>query len=330
MTIQAMRAFQMGKETTRGTAVAATARLVGGLDITPIDEVKRDDTPIGVLSEVRGGRDIVIRKGSEIALEMAVSYEQLMYILLMGVKGGVVGVGTAPTVWTFLAPETADPAPTTFTMEAQITDGTTPLDVEIPYVFCPEFTISGALGDMLKIKAALVGRALATSTFTPALTFPTVEQIPTSLCKVYIDDTWAGLGGTQVSAQVYSFDGNYKTGLGIGERIDGRASMDFTAYEFGPHSGTLGIVLEWKTTAAAERAKAASQALRFVRISAAGSGTKELIIDMACKHAKGDFWIDPAPQGPNDVASLALVLAYDPTSAKSFQVVVKNAIVTLP
>ena len=146
---------------------------------------------------------------------------------------------------------------------------------------------------------------------------------------MYIDDTWATLGTTQVSAQVYSFDMMYKSGLGIGERIDGRATKDFSKYEFGPHSGTLGIVLEWKTTAAAERAKAADQSLRFVRISALGSGTKALVIDLACKHAKGDFWVD-GTQGPNDTAALALVLAYDPTSAKSFQVAVSNAVVTLP
>ena len=118
---RALRKIQIGKETTHGTAVAATYALYGKMTMEEPRKLHMPtDEEVGALaaatrSEVVSVGPVNIKWDQE-----GVSYEQVLHALHMGVKGGITAsqldTETAYS-WTFSPSLTASPAPNSFTIE---------------------------------------------------------------------------------------------------------------------------------------------------------------------------------------------------------------------
>ena len=216
--VEAGNIYQIGQEviTTHGTAVAAKNRLmVKSLDLDPGEEVGRGSSLVGVLRPT--GPRALTKKAPTLKVTADLSYEQILYFLLSSVKGAVTpsGGGNAKT-WTFLLSETADPAIDTFTIERRHTDmldSPTNTDVEIEYCFTKGFQIKAGTEGLTELTADMVGRQVSASTLTGAIAIPTTRLVPGALWKLYIDDTWAGLGGTPVTADLVDFTFNFDPAL---------------------------------------------------------------------------------------------------------------------
>ncbi|OGT26063.1 MAG: hypothetical protein A2Z17_06855 [Gammaproteobacteria bacterium RBG_16_66_13] len=334
--IEAGTIFQIGKETTRGTAVAASNRLLlDKLDFDPSAKTHKPSPAVGTL--VRQGPTSITRKLAALRASGPLSFEQILYYFYMGVEGGVTPSGAGPYIYTFDPTEIADPAPTTFTIERRLSDMlATPGydDVEAEYCFCRSFSIKGAEGEesVWELDADIVGRQVATSTLTPAIAVPSVEEILVYKTSLYIDDTWAALGGTQVSGQLLDFSLTYNTGLKELFTPDG--NLYFSRYTFAggarDKGATLDLTLLVDTRMATERTKAQAAATRFVRLKATGStANREVTLDMAVQHENGDIAVVDAREGLH-IVSMHLVPIYDATGAAHFKAVVKNNLATLP
>jgi hypothetical protein len=297
-------------------------------------EVKNLDAPVGALTE-NASSDVVIKDGSNITLETGVTFDQLLLLLSMAVTGGV--TPTPPTspatlyTWVFEPVETEDPVPDTFTLELQESDGTAFYAIQVPYCFITELAFSGGLNDFVKLTAKVVGRKAADmpSGITADIPVTEVEIATTPATAVYIDDTWATLGGTKVSGQIIGHKVTDNTGLMEAFRLEGRTDKDFSKYQFKRHGVTATLTMEFAASATAERAKAADRSLRFVRIEYLGADDKLVWVDFCCRHAKGDFW-STGESDDQSTVDLNLIPAYDPTSGKSFSVTVKCLEATLP
>ncbi len=335
--IEAGTIFQIGKETTRGTAVAATNRLIGvNLSIDPGTTIRRSAHAGGTL--VRRGPTAITRKFAQIKATGVLSFEQILYYLYMGVKGNVTPTGAGPYTYTFDPNETSDPEPATFTIERRLTDveGTPGNDdIEVEYCFARSLTVRGAEGEdaAWEFDADIVGRQVTSTTLTPAIAVPSVEEILFAKTQLYIDDTWAGLGGTEVTgAQLLDFSLTFATGLSPHFGADG--NLYFNRYTMaGPpgreHGATLDLTLLCDTRMATERTKAQAKATRFVRLKATGSSSRQVTLDMAVEHESGDIASVDARDGLH-IVSMHLVPVYDATGAAHFKATVVNNLATLP
>lgn len=328
-TIYPLRLAQRGKEATRGTAVAATRRWIGDLELTELAKIYRPSYPVGVLVPY-GGTSIVIARGAELNYSSDLTFEEIIDFLAMGIRGGQVGAGS-PNTYTFTFDPDDDAVPDTFTIEAANDDGTTVWGREVEYCFCKSFNISRTIGEPMKLKASLVGRQVTDSTPT-SLGIPTVwEPALGDKLALYIDDTWAGLGGTAKAGVMIDMNLDITTGL-----VPGLPTSTglFSAYRFGPAKFDLTMTFEFTTIADAEQEKSRDRSKRFVRLEVTGSaitgGNKTIRIDLAGEHAEGSLMGPFSEREGQDTLSMHLEGVYDLTGANVLRFVVINSLATIP
>jgi hypothetical protein len=216
-----------------------------------------------------------------------------------------------------------------WTIERRITDGTNHLDNEWAYCMANEMTLSADEDAPLMLEVNGFARRVSASTHTAALAHPTIEIPPIALSKVFIDTSWAGLGGTQVTGQVLTWSVTLRNGAQGRRTADGRTDMDFTTHLFGEAGLEAELVLLVKADSgqyATEKTAAEAQSLRAVRIQADGSSGRQVQIDFLAKHAAGSLFT-VGDQDGFAVVTLNLVSATDLTNA--FRVKVTNLVDTL-
>jgi len=81
------RKIQIGKEDTPGTPVAATVQLLGALTMKEALALARPNEETGALTKAT--RSTVAGKQAELKFEGELTFEQFLYLLLMGVQGDV-------------------------------------------------------------------------------------------------------------------------------------------------------------------------------------------------------------------------------------------------
>lgn len=328
MTVKGLRVFQWGEEAASGTAVAATSKMaVRDIEFDPIDAPERPPLARGLLTRHPGSETIVIRGTRFRVAETEVVYDDQHIWASIGIKGGVVATGTNPYTWTTARSLTADPAIKTRTVERRITDGTTPTDNEWAYCHLSKMRWIYRRGQTLKFAAEGVGRRIQGSTLTAAQAMPTTEHPVSPLVTAYIDTTWAGIGGTQVLAQVLGADITFHTGLTPLDTFDGRTDLDFTTVVLDADQVGLDVELALRVGAqfATEKTAAEAQSLRAVRFKVLGTSSKELTLDMLLKHEPGSIQ-KIGEQDGQDIVVVKLTDATDGTNL--FQHKVVNAAAT--
>jgi hypothetical protein len=320
-----LRKIQIGKESTPGTDHAATARLVGKLDMSPDFKFYRpDDLETGRLSSYE--RSTIVGKQAKITFEADANYEQLAYILGMAIKGGINPTGAGPYVWTFLPNLTSANSPDTYTVEG----GDDHQAYQSTYCFATGMELSGQIDDVVKVKADIVGQSVDTTTFTAALTEPsTLTPIEAQTCKLYIDTTWAGLGGTQAANTLVDFTWKLTEGVTPIKKLDG--SLSFADRVEKKRHIELEATFGHNSIFDSAWTNFQNQSVLFVRLAFTGpaitGGNMGFNLD-------GCFILDnPDPlsdQDGQDVVKIKLLSEYDPTSTKEWQVVLTNSLAAMP
>lgn len=328
-TIEQLRTFQWGRESTRGTAVAATSKMaVVDVQFAPLDSVHRPKLKKGLLHRNPGSETIITRGTSFRIPETPVVYDQMQNFLLAAIKGAVAPSGSNPYTWTVARLLTADPNPDTFTLERRLSDGTTPIDNEWAYGFLTQLRWTYQVDQPIRFSAEGVCRRVQASTLTAAQAMPTIEIPPTPLAKMWIDSTWANLGVTQCVGQVLRADVTYHTGLKPKMTLDGRTDLDFTTYVF--DAAECGIDAEFTVMAGAqyatEKTAAEAQTIRAIRLTVLGTSSKELTLDMLVKHDLASSFAVGEDDG-QDTFTMKLTDTDDATNMFSAKVV--NAVSTL-
>jgi hypothetical protein len=142
-------------------------------------------------------------------------FQALPMLLSMGLVGDVTPAlqtsGQGDYLWEF------DPSMTVTntqdSMSIEIGD-----DVQaylLTYVMARRITIAGAMGQnqAIKLSAECFARAVAPTTFTGALTIPTVEPMVANKTQIFIDDAWADAGDTEKTGLLRDFSLEIITGL---------------------------------------------------------------------------------------------------------------------
>ena len=329
--VKALRKIQLGKESAAGTAVAATALWRGegvGTDTTLVEFPPED---VGIL----GGTDraYIPTVGGEVTMEGPATYEQLPYILEAGVEleTGTVdsGASATPYIYEYNFPTTAQNTLRTYTIEA----GDDQQAEEIAYCFVREFNLSGNAGEVVNVSATWQGRQWSTTTYTGAISVPTVEEILFQKAKLYIDDTDTYPATTQKSNTFLNFDLSVTTGIQAINTGDGELYFSFTK-QIMPEI-VLQVTFEHDATAVAEKAKWRAGTARSVRIEVTGSAAavagdnytyKTLFIDLV---GKWETFEAIGEQDGNDIVTGTLRCRYNGTAGALGKFTVVNELSAL-
>lgn len=318
--------FQYGKEATRGTAVAATGiMLADPMPIKPDRKPRYIEDALGVrAAEMRTAIDQYLVADS---LKFSNAYFQILPALFgCGIKGGItpteVTGGQGDYRWDFYPSLTGANAPDSLTLER----GDDTQAVECEYTMFDRYKISGSIpqgaeGAPVAIEAGFFARQDSTTTFTGALSLPTVESINAKVARFYLDTTWAGVGGTEKTGLLRGFDIELLTN--VHPKFHGGANKYFDVHAEGLLAAMATFTFEGNSDADAIWDAYRAQSLAVVRLSIEGAqigaGTNhKLVVDISGK------WEEVTPIGSiengNNLHQATLHGLYDPTGAKIYQV----------
>ncbi len=340
-----LRLIQLGKETTRGTEVAATARRVtrpGGVTWRDNTEKQSIEADYGLLdSRHSSALSEIARQSSELELSGDLSFEQVLYSLLAGVKGGVTPgaeqtVSQGDFLWLFTPTAAADPAPDAFTLEYVEREGVTVRqEITATFGLCKRIRISASRGNhYATLEEEWFARKSVSQAPTADPGLPSRTIVPAPKFTVGFAATFAGLSSASVlAAQVISLEWELETGILPKWRLD-TSSPDFAAYQFGVREMTLSMTLDLTAEAETERKDILQAAIaRYWRVEAVGAqiGTglfKTITIDGAYEN------VDPMASGGDEEGQSSIDLKYtgihDATKGAPFEITVINTLSALP
>ncbi len=338
------RLIQLGVESTRGTEVDATARLIP----RPGEVTWRDNTekpPIeadwGTLDRRHSGNPAQIaRQLTEFDITQDLGFEQILYPLLAGVKGGVTPVaqmsGTDGQLWTFTPQATADPAPDAFTIEYVEREGTTnKMQVTAPYGLVKRIRISASQGaEYATIETEWFARNAVSKAPTADPGLPTRNIIAGPKFRVSTATTFAALESAPslLQGQVMGFEWELDTGILPKFRLDDD-SPDFAAYQFGTREATLRLTLDLTSEAETERtARLQAAAVQYFRLDAIGpvigSATYKLKVD-GCYELTSPVEAGNDDDGQSQI-ELEYVAVHDATKGAPWEIIVQNELSAAP
>ena len=200
-----LRRFQLGTETTPGTAVPATDERQFNTDFSyarAIELQTFEDQVTGTRA-ARRTASRVVRHMTEVVETGMLNFDQLVMIMGSSISGSVTGVtptmpaGAVRRVFTYTDQPALAPAWDTQTMRFSYSDGVTPVGEIAPYAFCPAWTIAAAVDSEPTISATWRARRAVSGALTAGLTFPSSAAFANRLWFGFTDDSaWATLIGT--------------------------------------------------------------------------------------------------------------------------------------
>ncbi len=341
--VSPLRHLQTGKESVRGTEVAATARMIprpGGITWRDLTEKPPAEADYGLLDARHSGNPSEIaRQMSEVEFEGDLCYEQIIAPLLAGVRGAVSPVaqngGTDGQLWTFTPQASSDPAPDAFTLEYSEDDGSADiLAVTMTYGLVRRIRLSGAQGAEYSTMAVdWFARKSIAKGKTGGVGLPTRNLVVGPIATVGIATTFAGLSSaTVLSAQIVSWQWELITGFMPNFRIDASAP-DFSAYGFTVRAATLQLALDWSAEAETERAsRLQAAALQYFRVQQLGpdigASAHRLIID-GCYELTDPVEAGRDTEGQSQT-ELNYTAVHDATKGAPWEVVVQNTLASVP
>lgn len=327
-----LRQFQLGVESTLGTAVACTTvlRMQGALKDESKPEYPKED--VGYIRGV--GRAFIPKMDGTIEIKgTPVTFEQLPYFLNMGVRGVAPvqdGAGSG-RVWTHPFPTNTVLAPYTYTVrhgdnnQAELMTGT----------FCEELTIKGEAEKAWELDATLRGWPGGTTTFTGSLAIPTVEEAIFGLTSLFIDAPGGTLGTTQITDGFRGFE--LKISKVYQPRWQGNgANRFYTRLVMNSEPEiTLKLKLDHDTSAVAQRAVRRALTHSQIRIRATGSNltTGGTYTTRTIQLNAIGSYMEPEPYDDDDgVTSLEFNVGthYSATPGLGGNIVVVNDLTALP
>lgn len=280
-----MNKIQLGRESTAGTAVAATTIWRGPFAMLE-DSSERQivDENIGLLVQAERAYDKMY--GARLAMPATeMTFEQLPHLLEAGILTATPS-GGGPYTRVYAYP-TDNSVPTIKTYTIETFNAAADNDMlEAEYCFVEEFTLEGAAGEAWKMSANWIGRQVTPSTPTSLSTLVAVEDAMVPLTTLYIDATGGTVGTTQRS-KVF-MGGSIKVKTGLVAVMIGDGQMYFVSHKWTKPEITYSLNFELQddsvSVVAAERAIRKSGAVRLLQLSIAGSSSRSIVLKWAGKH----------------------------------------------
>ena len=320
----AFRRIQIGKETTKGTAVAADKVLVGRLQATPTRTLHMpEDEERNSLALLH--RRTVTSEESRLVFNGSLNFEQVIHFLAMGIKGGVMSDtptgATDARDWTFVPNLSSANNQDSYTVEY----GDNQQEYYFSHVMAEQLEFTYAMGEVVSFSANLFGNYPTLGNFTSGLSAPICEDAVANKTSFYVDNSWAGLGTTKKAGTLANASIRIPTGLAPVRLADG--SLDFSRVVEGKRAAEVELTFLHNAEGERQFQNWADGDLAFVRLETEGSeieaGFKKTFrIDLALRYTDSPQLFDEV-SGLNALRLVGRTFE-DPVAHKDFSVFVRN------
>jgi hypothetical protein len=319
MAVLPLQQIQVGKEVTRGTVVAPTAKLtkVEEVTTTPMREVAQAEERRASIAPAYNSW--LNRKGGTLSMSGLVTYEDLPYHF-DSLFGEATPGGVGPYTYDYVGPTVTAPSPRIMTMVYG--DGTRAY--ALAGGICNALTLSLAHGDAMRMTAEYLGHDVESDSVEAlsdrALTEATAEHM-----SLFIDAVGGTVGTTAITTSLFNFElainANRENKWHIGSSSPG-------GYRESRFTATLSMLLEVDATTAAylNDLLTSSPLQKQVRLKAT-SGTDDIEIDFAGTVLEGfDIYSDE-----DGVVSInpTFTAEYNTTMADYLDITVTNDVSSL-
>jgi len=333
---------QRGAESVAGTAVAATARLMGEYTAEWDDQTVIDlqETMRGDLNAYHIGDDEKLAVAAVAKLDGTLLFEDFVYWLLGGVAGNVTptadsGTPTPAQTWVFEHNQNA-PDPITPAGVATYEFGDDTLCEEMEYGLVRNFEFFWGVQERTKLTVNLFGRQLSPSAFT-VLASPQrdVEGVAGQAWKVFLDDVGGTIGTTEYPGCLRG--GTFSSGDLWLPFHCANGQLYFKTHIRPKLKPQVKLKVAVDSSLAAYRAKFRAKTRQLVRLENTGSeihagatpASKKITLDMAGV-ITGISAIGSAVEEQVYTEELTLMGAYDPTWGHMWKTTVVNALSAMP
>src|SRR6478735_3229313 len=327
---------QAGIEVTRGTNVAATRKVYAQITPTYNKALMEFQDTTGSFFDRRRpayGREKVGFSAKDIA-----TFEDLPWWAQFFLKGGVTGTSDSGTpspgyVYTFTPTAATDDLKS---MTLEFNDDGNPY--ETGQVMVTQATLrmdadnDSEPGWMLDLE--LMGRDWVTTTFTGALSDRTTEVIMARGSKIYIDDAGGTIGTTQKLGSLINASITFNTGIHFKAFAEDATGYAANKVGRGAYRVDAQFTFEFDSDAEFAKYRNTTPQERMIRLVSTGTqihatpspANKKMQLDL---YGYWNSWSRSDREG-NLTAQFGLSAFYDTTAAKLVQLVVTNALSTLP
>ena len=331
--VKTLRKVQLGREGTALTAVDATT-IWRGPALMPVDEQVKimPEENIGYTSKVT--RQYTPKKLASMAFPaVPATFQQILHVCEGGIKtvsGTQDGTGSG-YIRNYPLPSGDQNTIKTYTIEG----GDNKVVEEMEGSFVVDFELSGKKNEAWMLSSNWQGRQSTVSSFTIALSVPTVSEMLFNKSKLYIDDVGGTLGATQITNGF--IEAKLKVTTGMKAQFTGDGNLYFSFIDFIGAKATFEFTLLHNSVTAAERVKWRSDTARQIRLliegntfgSAGTTYSKETMrIDMA------GMYTSFGPPNEEDEGSnankIVFECAYDPTAALFVNILNVVALSSIP
>ena len=208
---------------------------------------------------------------------------------------------------------------------------------EMDYAHIESFIIAGNAAEGVMMSANWVARQMIDTTFTGALTIPTLlagDHIKFGDTDIYIDEPGGTIGINQISNTLYNFSLEVTTGY-VPVFTDTSTEFDYVQWTREAFSATLRMSYKHHTTADAEQDKWETNVARLVRLEFTGLA----VGTPGTTYSNMTFQINAAgvynefvhtDQDGNDVKEVTLQIGHDLTSSQGLDFLVVNELSAFP
>lgn len=258
--ITAATRMAIGKEVTAGTAVAATRPLTGQsftFDVGRELEMNDDQVGFGIPNR-SNRRPTPVQNGVVVQHQASLDFVQVLLPFLAGIgmetpsevlydadNDGTDDPGEiAHYQWQWSMSQ-AIPDPVTFTFEYGLSDFGDNWYRNAASGYCQNWKIDSNNQGIASLQATYAARAAQELAAPTSITnYPDFVDAPGLLTKVFVDDTWAGLGTTQIAGQILNASWEYDSHFMHRLYEDGREDLDFSAIRKQKRTNRLNLTAE--------------------------------------------------------------------------------------
>jgi hypothetical protein len=321
-----MNKIQLGRETTFGTAVAASTIWRGPFAMLE-DASERVIVEENVGTLVQAERSYDSKYMARLAMPATeLTYEQFPHILEAGVMTATPS-GSYTRAYLYPTNNTV-PTPKPYTIETFNAAADNDC-LEAEGCLVEEFTVDGAPGEAWKMSANWFGRQVTPTTPTSISTLVAVEEALVPKTLLYIDATGGTIGTTQRSGVFMG--GSVKVTTGLVPVPIGDGNLYHLTYKWTRPSITYSLNFELQddtvSVVAAERAFQKSSTVRLIRLSIPGTSSRSIIMDFAAKHDKVNGYEN---SNGNTTVRIDGHAVYSSTDALFWSCTVVNSVSALP
>jgi hypothetical protein len=321
---------QVGKESTAGTAVAATTIWrgpFGGWDDDRTTEDIQEDVGTFGFSE----RSVDTALGVKIPFPQGVAhYEQLLY-LAEGSIGKVSPTGAGPYVRAYDA-AIGDTPPNLQSYTLRVGNKRVSADLGLfAYALPMEWELSGNQGESWKLGGTFMAPRKQSGSFTAGLDLPDWTPMVFGHSKLHIDAAGGVFGTTQKTGVLMGFSLKYNPMIEWVPIGDGDLYPKIHKIGKPQITWTLTLEVEQDTgvsTVATERGHYDTKALRLIRIDCSANANRKMIIDLVGQYTKVGAY-EKGGQN-NTVCKFEGKAIYSPTDAAFFGMDVTTGLATIP